>query len=87
MRRSDDATRTRRNHDRHLRLVEPLRRYFAELAAVMPGRVLRPDTSDRDALAPQVTRALATLPPTRPEPLGVLLQVTGWLLAEPVGAS
>ncbi|HEX5727309.1 MAG TPA: hypothetical protein VFX98_17690, partial [Longimicrobiaceae bacterium] len=39
-RRAGDPTRRRRRFEKHLRLVEPLRRYFAALEALSPGRVL-----------------------------------------------
>lgn len=51
-RRASDPTRTRRNFEAHLRLVEPQRRYFSALAAADPDRVLWLDTGDRARLVP-----------------------------------
>ena len=67
-RRAGDATRTRRHFEQHLRLVEPLRRWFAALASAAPERVLRIDTTDMDpdavadaVLARVLARVLAQL--------------------------
>jgi hypothetical protein len=62
-RRAGDPTRTRRNHEMHLRLIGPHRRYFEALRAADPARVLLLDTTDRDALLPAVLAAVDSLPP------------------------
>ncbi len=67
-RRAGDAARTRRSFEAHLRLVVPLRRWFDTVAACDPARVLRPDTSARDALVDVVRDAVATLAAVPPEP-------------------
>ncbi len=60
-RRAGDATRGRRNFEKHLALVEPLRRWFAALATHAPGRVLRLETDGRspDELAAAARGAAA----------------------------
>ncbi len=78
-RRDGDATRTRRRFEKHLRMVAPLRRYFAALAEAAPGRVLLLDTEDRAALAGRVAAAVAALPANEPESLAALDGIAAWL--------
>lgn len=78
-RRAGDAGRTRRNFERRLALVEPLRRWFGELASILPGRVLRLDTGDRDPLAPAVLAALSRPAPAPAAAVDVLRHMVGWL--------
>jgi hypothetical protein len=86
-RRAGDPTRTRRHHEKHLRLIDPQRRYFAALEAAAPGRVLWPDTSARAGLVDAVLAAIARLPNDRPDDGRVLEHVVAWLGAqEPVDA-
>lgn len=79
-RRAGDATRTRRGFEEHLRLVDPLRRWFAALAVVAPGRVLRVDTTDRDpdALVDVVLARVASLPPDPPDAPQLLARMLTW---------
>jgi hypothetical protein len=86
-RRADDATRTRRNFEKHLRLVEPLRRYFSALRAADPPRVLFLDTTDRDALVARVLDAVRSLPPGPPDSARLLDHAAAWLRAHPDAAS
>lgn len=60
-RRSGDPTRTRRNFEQHLALIEPQRRYFAALNDAAPGRVLFRETTDRETLVPAVHDAVTAL--------------------------
>ena len=78
-RREGDTSRTRRNFDRHLRLVEPLRRYFAELAAAAPGRVVRLGTTNRHALAGEVLAAVGRLPAEPVTAVALKRHMAGWL--------
>lgn len=48
-RRSGDASRRRRGFEKHLALVEPLRRWFAALAGHAPALVLRLETEERSS--------------------------------------
>lgn len=87
-RRAGDPTRTRRHHEKHLRLIEPQRRYFTALGAAAPGRVLWPDTSVRERLVDEVLAAIARLPHDRPDDGRVLDHVVDWLRARgPVDGS
>jgi gluconate kinase len=71
-RRAADPTRTRRNHEMHLRLVAPQRRYFEALQAADPSRVLLIDTTARDTLADAVLAAVQALPPDPPDSMSLL---------------
>ncbi|HEX2204707.1 MAG TPA: hypothetical protein VHG91_15465 [Longimicrobium sp.] len=82
-RRAADPTRTRRNFEKHLRLVAPLRRYFAALREAEPPRVLFLDTDDRDRLVDPVIDAIRALPPGPPDSLRLLDHITAWLRAHP----
>jgi thymidylate kinase len=80
-RRTGDASRSRRNFEKHLALVEPQRRYFTELARLAPGRVLLLRTQDPATLADQVTRAVAQLPGAHPDSLRLFDGMVAWLSA------
>jgi len=59
-RRAGDRTRTRRNFDLHVRLAEPLRRWYETMDRLEPGRVrwaLPPDGSTPAPPAPRVDRS------------------------------
>lgn len=77
--RASDPARRRRSFEKHLRLVEPLRRYFAALRALAPGRVEIVATADRAALVDRVTNALARLPAERPDPVWLLERMADWI--------
>jgi len=78
-RRADDPTRTRRNHDMHLRLIEPQRRYFEELRAVDPARVLLIDTTARRALIPAIVGAVRALPRDAPDSMRLFGHMFRWV--------
>ncbi|HEX5869476.1 MAG TPA: hypothetical protein VFY65_03610 [Longimicrobium sp.] len=80
-RRAGDPTRTRRNHEMHLRLAAPQRRYFQALQAADPPRVLLLDTSDRDALVDAVLAAVQALPPEPPDSMRLLEHMVDWVAA------
>jgi thymidylate kinase len=82
-RRAGDATRSRRNFEPHLRLVEPHRRYFTALAAIAPGRVLFLDTSARDSLAASVIEGVAGLPASPLDSALLLEHMVAWVRAQP----
>jgi hypothetical protein len=82
-RRAGDASRSRRNFERHLRLVGPLRRYFGELSEAAPGRVLILETDSRDELVGRVSEALESLPPGAPDSPRLLAHMAGWLRSRP----
>lgn len=60
-RRDGDASRSRRNFEKHLRLAAPLLRYFGALREAAPGRVVTVKTDLRDELAARVADALVVL--------------------------
>ena len=78
-RRAHDPTRTRRNHELHLRPLPARRRYFAALRDAAPERVVALDTTDRSALVPQVLDALRRLPPGPPDSLRWLERMAAWV--------
>ena len=78
-RRAADPTRTRRNHEMHLRLVDPQRRYFEALRAADPSRVLLIDTTARDTLVDTVLAAVHALPPDPPDSLRLLDHMVDWV--------
>lgn len=86
-RRAADSARARRNFEKHLRLVEPLRRYFAALREADPPRVLFLDTTGRDHLAGAVLAALRDLPSGPPASLRLLDHIAAWLRAHPDAAA
>jgi hypothetical protein len=90
-RRAGDPTRARRNFERHLRVVAPLRRYFAALGALAPGlvRVLPSGSVDERAAA---VRALVRGAPAHAaahaaahatSPAALLDGIVAWLRATP----
>ena len=84
-RRANDLTRTRRTFERHLRLVGPLQRYFAALAAADPERVLVLDTGAPDALAAEVLASLERLPRGEPSSERLLEIMVAWVGAHDPG--
>jgi hypothetical protein len=78
-RRAGDASRSRRNFERHLLLVAPQRRYFAALASADPSRVLWLDTDDRDVLVDVVLGALGALPSRAPESMHLFDHMVAWI--------
>lgn len=81
-RRAGDLTRSRRNFEKHLALVEPQRRYFAELSRVSPGRVLALDTVDRESLVHRALTALDRLPVASSDAGRLLNDMTIWLVRQ-----
>ena len=81
-RRDGDTTRRRRNFEKHLRLVEPLRRYFAALRDAAPARVVFVETGREDDLVGEVVAALRRLPPEPPDSIRLLEHITAWLRAQ-----
>ncbi|HWS89631.1 MAG TPA: hypothetical protein VN282_21855 [Pyrinomonadaceae bacterium] len=82
-RRALDASRSRRNFEKHLRLAGPLRRYFGELSGAAPGRVAIVETNRRDELVGRVSEAVRGLPPGAPDSLRLLDHMAGWLRSHP----
>ena len=82
-RRAADATRSRRNFEKHLRLVVPLRRYFGELRKTAPGCVTLIETGTQDGLVNKVLEAIRGLPPGTPDSLRLLDHMAGWLRSHP----
>lgn len=78
-RRAGDPTRTRRNHEMHLRLAAPQRRYFEALQAADPGRVLLLETSDQAALVDAVLAAVETLPADPPDSMRLFGLMADWV--------
>ena len=78
-RRAGDASRTRRNFEKHLRLVGPLLRYFGALREAAPARVAIIETGLREGLVRRVTGALERLPPGPPDSLRLLDHAAEWL--------
>lgn len=82
-RRAGDASRSRRDFERHLRLTAPLRRYFGELSGAAPGRVNVLETGAREGLVGRVAESLEGLPPGPPDSLRLLEHMAGWLRTHP----
>lgn len=78
-RRAGDASRSRRNFEKHLRLAGPLLNYFYELRDAAPGRVTIVETSPRENPVGRVTTALELLPPDPPDSLRLLEHMADWL--------
>ena len=78
-RRARDASRSRRNFEKHLRLAGPLRRYFGELSEAAPGRVFITETNRQDELVGKVSEAIRSLPPGAPDSPRLLDHMAGWL--------
>ena len=82
-RRSGDATRRRRGFEKHLALVEPMRRWFAALAGHAPGLVLRLETEGRssDELAGAVRGTLERAERRPVDSLQLLAAMEEWVRA------
>jgi thymidylate kinase len=78
-RRAGDPARSRRNFERHLQLVAPLRRYFAALREAAPARVLILETSSRRELTQRVREAVRSLPEEPPPSALLLDRMADWL--------
>jgi hypothetical protein len=78
-RRAGDPTRTRRNHELHLRLAAPQRRYFQALQEADPPRVLLLDTSDRATLVETVLSAVERLPSDPPDSIRLFTRMADWV--------
>jgi DNA polymerase III delta prime subunit len=78
-RRAGDPTRTRRNHETHLRLAAPQRRYFQALQAADPPRVLLLDTSDPSMLVDTVLAAVKRLPTHPPDSMRLFDCMADWV--------
>lgn len=78
-RRAGDPARTRRNHETHLRLAAPQRRYFQALQAADPSRVLLLDTSDRAKLVGTVLAAVNRLPANPPDSMRLFEHMADWI--------
>jgi thymidylate kinase len=62
-RRASDASRTRRNFEKHLQMIEPQRRYFRAVSASGLVEVLELDTSDRESMIEKLQTAVASARP------------------------
>ena len=78
-RRVNDPTRARRGFENNLRLIEPQRRYFTELAAVFPGRVIFLDSSNRSILVHRVRDALTRIADDRVDPRRLFEHMAEWI--------
>jgi hypothetical protein len=78
-RRDADPTRTRRNHEMHLRLAAPQRRYFEALQRADPPRVLLLDTSDQSTLVDTVLTAVERLPANPPDSMRLFDHMADWV--------
>jgi hypothetical protein len=77
-RRDLDEGRTRRNFEKHLRLVTPQREYFAALVRMDASRVLFLDSSSRATLAGSVIAAIEALPAGAPDSTRLLDHAIAW---------
>ena len=82
-RREGDPTRRRRAFEKHLRMLEPQRRYFAALQKADPPRVVFLDTADQASLVDRVTEAMRGLPSDPPDSMRLLDSIERWLRAHP----
>ncbi len=81
-RRADDPARRRGGFERHLRFVEPQRRYFSEMQRVAPDRVLFLDAHDVQA----TVRAVAVRRAHREaSPVDLFDHLVGWLAENAAG--
>ncbi|HEX8561291.1 MAG TPA: hypothetical protein VF668_24580 [Pyrinomonadaceae bacterium] len=78
-RRDGDASRSRRNFEKHLLLAGPLLRYFDELREADAARVAFVETSARENLVARVTAALRLFPSDPPDSLRLLNHMADWL--------
>lgn len=78
-RRDGDATRTRRNFEKHLASRHPVRHYFAALREAAPGRVVLVETGARDVLVERALNALARAPAGLPDSARLLDHMADWL--------
>jgi hypothetical protein len=81
-RRAGDPTRTRRNFEKHLALIEPQRRYFAAVNDAAPGRVLFLETADQDTLVPAVRDAVTALGSSDMDDSLLLERLIDWVLTQ-----
>ncbi len=79
-RKQGDTTRSRRNFEHHLRLLETLPRYFAALAELLPKRVHVIQAESVDGNRQQILDALGSLPSQPIDHLAVFDEISGWLL-------
>ncbi|HYR09263.1 MAG TPA: hypothetical protein VEQ60_15875, partial [Longimicrobium sp.] len=86
-RRAGDPTRTRRNHEMHLRLIDPQRRYFQALQEADPPRVLLLDTTARDALPDAVLAAVEALPSDPPDSARLFDHMARWVATHDEGVA
>jgi hypothetical protein len=77
-RRDLDEGRTRRNFEKHLRLVTPQREYFAALVRMDASRVLFLDSSSRATLVGSVIAAIDALPAGAPDSTRLLDHAIAW---------
>ena len=78
-RRAEDPTRTRRNFEQHLRLVEPQRRYFAALQSLDPRRVIFADSSHPRDLVDKISPVVGQLQPSDTDDRWLLDQMIAWV--------
>jgi thymidylate kinase len=73
-----DPARSRRNFERHLRFIEPQKKYFAAMEEFAPGLVLIASSGIIDQNVAAVARALRS-PRTRPDSLALFDALIDWL--------
>jgi deoxyadenosine/deoxycytidine kinase len=80
-RKSADATRTRRNFESHLQLIEPQKQYFEELARVAPGYVQVVEAQSVERSTARIVSAVSALGKrlTKADSLQLLNHLCEWL--------
>jgi hypothetical protein len=86
-RRAGDVTRSRRGFETHLRLVAPLRRYFAALREAAPARVAVLGSTAQAEPVSRVLEALRRLPPGPPDSVGLFEYMVEWVRTHSPAAS
>ena len=77
-RKASDPRRTRRNFERHLRLIEPQRRYFEVMQRLAPGLVLTISSKSIENTVTAVTDALRS-PKARFDDVSLFDALIQWL--------
>ena len=80
-RRVGDPLRRRRSFEKHLRMLEPQRRYFTALRTAAPSHVILADSTKRDGLVVRVLEALEHLRRDLPDSVRLLDTMVDWLRA------
>ena len=78
-RKLSDSTRSRRNFEKHLKLIEPQKRFFESLNVLLPGYVSTIESLEPQRTAGEIPNGVSRLPKMDRHSLEIIDEMGNWL--------